>query len=244
MPSFVQFIHPGGEHGRDAVGRKGWNVADHRHKFMRVEGQHVERPGAKPVGGEVVLWGEWEPESEVAAIVKRLPGGPRGLHRPYYVRPGAFRWGEQGLQNTDPFVFGDRFLYTLCRQWRGSSGRPTVLRDLASGSLILFGSLKGGAFVLDTALVTDAGVLHDSRTWPSVLASRVFERWDHDEGLPRRHRRGTGPRVEHQPPVVVRGNESAAGQARGATRDARTRLREGCQIDMVVGDSADIGVPA
>jgi hypothetical protein len=72
-------------------------------------------------------------------------------------------------------VFGDRFLYTLCRQWRGTSGRPTVLRDLPPGSLILFGSLKGGAFVLDTALVTDAGVLHDSRTWPSALASRVSD---------------------------------------------------------------------
>lgn len=175
MPSFVQFIHPGGEHGQDSDGRKGWNVGDHRRKFMRVDGRYIERPGARPVADEVVFWGEWEPESEVAAIANRAPGGPRWLHRPYYVRLDAYRGGAHLLQNTDPFVFGDRFLYTLCRQWRGSSERPTVLRDLPSGSLILFGSLRGGAFILDTVLVADAGVLHDSETWPSVLESHVCD---------------------------------------------------------------------
>ena len=175
MPSFVQFIHPGGEHGQDAVGRKGWNAGEHRRKFMRVEGQYVERPGARVVAGEVVLWGEWEPQSEVTVIADRIPGGPRWLHRPFYVRPDVYTRDGMALQNTDPFVFGDRFLYTLCRQWRVSRGQPTVLRDLPSGSLILFGSLKSGSFVLDTALVTDAGVQHDLQTWPSVLASAVSE---------------------------------------------------------------------
>ena len=142
---------------------------------MRVQGQRVEQPGACPVAGEVVFWGEWEAESQVTAVQNRIPDGPRWLHRPYYVRPATYGRGKELLQNTDPFVFGDRFLYTLCRQWRGSSGRPTVLRDLPAGSLILFGSLKGGAFVLDTVLVTDAGILHDSRSWPSVLASGVSD---------------------------------------------------------------------
>jgi len=173
VPSFVQFIHPGAEHGQDCDGRKMWNVGDHRRKFMRVPGQYVERPGSRVTAEDVVFWGEWEPESQVTRIATPVLGGPRWLHRPYYVRPDTCRQGEDLLQNTDPFVFGDRFLYTLCRQWRGSSGRPTALRDLSSGSVILFGSLKTGAFVLDTVLVVDAGLLHDSDTWPSVLESCV-----------------------------------------------------------------------
>ena len=110
--------------------------------------------------GVVVFWGEWEPESEGEPIASTGPDGPRWIHRPYYVRPTSY---PGDLQNTDPFVFGDRFLYTLCRQTKPISGhaRPTFLRDLAPGSLILFGSLKGGDFVLDTALVVAEGVLFD-----------------------------------------------------------------------------------
>jgi len=45
---------------------------------------------------------------------------------PYYVKPRTYWPGEGSdpLQNTDPFVFGDRFLYTLCRQWRSATNRP------------------------------------------------------------------------------------------------------------------------
>jgi hypothetical protein len=79
------------------------------------------------------------------------------------------------LQNTDPFVFGDRFVYTLCRQWKKSGGvrRPTALRDLDVGSLILFGSNKNGSFVLDTVFVVGASVLHDALTWPTVTRGLV-----------------------------------------------------------------------
>lgn len=55
------------------------------------------------------------------------------------------------FQNTDPFVFGDRFLYVCCQQHR--RGRPTQLRYLKKGSVLLFGSCLGEHFVLDTVLV-------------------------------------------------------------------------------------------
>jgi hypothetical protein len=124
--------------------------------------------------GGVVFWGEWEPESEGEPIASTVPDGPRWIHRPYYIRPASY---PGDLQNTDPYVFGDRFLYTLCRQTKPIRGqaRPTFLRDLAPGSLILFGSLKGGDFVLDTALVVAEGVLHDSLRWSTALAGRVSE---------------------------------------------------------------------
>jgi hypothetical protein len=145
------------------------------------------------VANELVFWGEWEPESAVEAIDNTVaPDGPRWLHRPYYVPPASYSGRHQ---NTDPFVFGDCFLYTLCRQTKqiGGHQRPTFLRDLAPGSVILFGSLKRREFVLDTVFVVAEGVLHDVDTWSDTLAGRISEtyadvtlkptyqtRWPHD----------------------------------------------------------------
>jgi hypothetical protein len=171
---FVQFIHPGPEHGIDSPGAKGWNVGEHRRKFLRSSGEYVDEPGAAPAKADLVFWGEWEPESKVEPIAQ--PGvwdGPQWLHTPYYIRPDSYWPDGQGLQNTDPFVFGDHFLYTLCKQ--SKEGRPTFLRDLAAGSLILFGSHKGGEFILDTALVVAEGVLHDFDNWTSALLGHVTE---------------------------------------------------------------------
>jgi hypothetical protein len=52
------------------------------------------------------------------------------------------------LQNTDPLVFGDRFLYSNCRQ-----ARNRKLRGLGPGSLVVFGSKLGREFVIDTVFV-------------------------------------------------------------------------------------------
>ena len=52
----------------------------------------------------------------------------------------------------DPFVFGPQFHYTGCMQHR--EGRPTQLRHLRAGSVVLFGSCTGrSSFVLDTVFV-------------------------------------------------------------------------------------------
>lgn len=167
---FVQFIHPGSEHRSP----KPWNTGEHCRKFLQVRGSYVAAPNAPVEMGRVVFWGEWEAESEGEPIASTVPDGPRWIHRPYYICPASY---SGDLQNTDPFVFGDRFLYTLCRQTKPIRGRarPTFLRDLAPGSLILFGSLKGGDFVLDTVLVVAEGVLHDSLGWSTALAGRVSE---------------------------------------------------------------------
>lgn len=170
---FVQFIHPGSEHG--IHGRlKPWNTREHRRKFLQMRGRYVGTSEAPPETGELVFWGEWEAESEGQPIASPLPDGPRWVHRPFYVRPVSY---PGDLQNTDPFVFSDRFLYTLCRQTKPIGGRyrPTFLRDLAPGSLVLFGSLKGGEFVLDTALVVAEGVLHAPESWSTALAGRISE---------------------------------------------------------------------
>jgi len=170
----VQFIHPGGEHGPDQVGHKRWNRGLHKRKFLHVRGEYLTARDDFPQSDGLAFWGEWEPESEVSQIAARVPGGPRFIQRPYYVRPREY---PGDLQNTDPFVYGDHFLYTLCRQTKpiGGLARPTFLRDLAAGSLLLFGSLKSGGFVLDTAFVVADGTLHDAETWPANLRGLISD---------------------------------------------------------------------
>lgn len=175
MPDVVQFIHPGGEHGQDAPGHKAWNVRDHRRKFLHARGRFAADSAGVEREDELFFWGEWEPESDVQSLRTNTEGAPRWLHTPYYARPNSYRREGKILQNTDPFVFGDRFLYTLCRQWRPATNSPTLLRDLTPGSLILFGSLKRGEFVLDTVFVVAEGALHDRNSWQRKLRDRVSQ---------------------------------------------------------------------
>ncbi len=146
----VQFIHPGGEHGPDpeTPWLKRWNTGNHKRKFMRSSGRWLGDD--RPRDGELLFWGEWEPPSEVETLQQWSPGYPKYLHYPFLEARTAF----VNHQNTDPFVFGDQFLYTGCQQWRGKPrGYPVQLRFLLPGSVILFGSASAGRFLLDTALV-------------------------------------------------------------------------------------------
>lgn len=141
-PMVVQFTHPGVEH-RPAGPVMDWNRQPHRRKFLRATGQCLD--GGSPRHGLVTLWGEWEPQSRVVETYpKGVAGGPRWLHEPWWELPRHRRL----LQNTDPLVFGDHFLYSNCRQ----TAIPK-LRALPMGSLVLFGSRLGGAFALDTVFV-------------------------------------------------------------------------------------------
>jgi hypothetical protein len=174
---FVQFMHPGGEHGPDTANHKEWNVHDHRRKFLRLSGEACPTTDGNrpPLRLDLAFWGEWEPESETEELSSSMAGAPHWIHRPYYIPPREFRRDGRVLQNTDPFVYGNRFLYTLCRQWKKAGGirRPTALRDLDVGSLILFGSNQDGRFVLDTVFVVGASVLHDADTWPTMTRGLV-----------------------------------------------------------------------
>ncbi len=149
---------------------------------MRSPGSYMATPDGRAQDDELVFWGEWEPQSDVAPISSPVTAGPQWLHNPYYVRPTAYSGDGWGLQNTDPFAFGDRFLYTLCKQIQKRTlrngtraWRPTVMRDLAPGSLVLFGAPKPKekAFLLDTVFVVGEGegMLHTPARWPNLLTS-------------------------------------------------------------------------
>lgn len=156
---FIQFPHPGGEptsrSGRD------WLKAGRRHarKFMQVNGRWCGSVDTEERSGKLRFWGEWEADSDLVenfSCTSDYPMKPRNLWSPHYVRRDCYK----GLQNTDPFVFGDHFLYSNCRQFR----HPT-LRRLAAGSLILFGSgkqIKGERrFVIDTVFVVKDRIPYD-----------------------------------------------------------------------------------
>jgi hypothetical protein len=103
--SFVQFLHPGGEHGWDertfdGRGVTRWKIAGkHRRKSLREHGGLREGGDA-----ELVFRGEWEPPSRVSAIDASVPGGPHFVDEPFFPRVPGSGW----KQNTDPRVFGDR----------------------------------------------------------------------------------------------------------------------------------------
>jgi len=144
----VQFPHPGPEHKPP----KGaavfpWNLGSHRRKFLRAPGRLLGDDGALRQA-DVVFWGEYEAASRV---VRRWPpagGLPTVLHEPLLRTPPD----SPKRQNTDPWVFGGRFLYSNCKQLTPYGG-ASALQSLTRGSVILFGSQIDGRFCLDTVFV-------------------------------------------------------------------------------------------
>ena len=177
---FVQFSHPGTEHEPDPGGGKAWNThaSSHARKFMEFPGRWMEEDGSTREG-RLRAWGEWEAESHLLRELRR-PGGdwlhPRFLWEPYYVP----REDHHRLHNTDPFIFGPRFLYSNC----GQLAKPG-LRALGPGSVIAFGSGKGIAgdrrWMVDTVMVIAGSVEYgagDAREALSGLADEGLHRGD------------------------------------------------------------------
>ena len=166
---FVQFPHPGREHRPDRRGGKMWNPhsRSHARKFMEFDGKWLDRDGSEGEGG-LRAWGEWEAESELLCQLEQpfqdsqFPGY---LWRPYYIPKDNYH----RLHNTDPFIFGDRFLYSNCKQRQMQS-----LTDLGGGSVIAFGSgrnIRGEAkWVLDTVFVVADSLHYQARDAHRVLA--------------------------------------------------------------------------
>jgi hypothetical protein len=153
---FVRFLHPGYEHDVREPGIFPWNLkGKHRRKFLRSPGTYLDS-SRRAVVEDLVFWGEWEPQSHAEPLHKPEPLGPRWLHTPFYEPIDG--WG----QNTDPFVFGEYFRFSICQQHRGGT-RPTQLAKLLPGSVVLFGSGLGDDFRLDTVFVIGGGAVEHSR---------------------------------------------------------------------------------
>ena len=147
---FVQFIHPGSEHEPDSKGGRLWNIGDHKRKFIMQPGRYLTALDAKPIAADLAFWGEYEPPTRLLKTFPEPgPDCPRFLFAP---APRPFHTNDPPLMNTDPFVFGDNFFYSICKQ-NNKSG-PTAMQRLTRGSVILFGSNRDRSrFVVDTVLV-------------------------------------------------------------------------------------------
>lgn len=179
MPSVVQFVHPGAEPPQRLAksGQISWHTYSkekpnsHWRKFLLgTDASYRGKNGRVLEGKEIAFWGEWEPDSETHTI---YGGHPYSLQAPSpdYKRPK----GEDFLSHTtDPFVFGERFYLSHCRQ---NSYR--ALRNLEPGSVLLFGSQSGKngkyEFYLDTVMVVgNSRSLHDFK--PDQAIHRDFSR--------------------------------------------------------------------
>lgn len=142
----VQFPHPGGEH-RPRGSVMPWNLGPHARKFMLTEGTYGDDDSTEG-HGSIVFWGEWEGPSRVLRRWAKEGPLPRVLHEPFFDTPPS---GDR--QNTDPWVFGETFYYSNCKQRTNRGRTATAMQRLTPGSLILFGSSIAGEFVLDTVFV-------------------------------------------------------------------------------------------
>jgi hypothetical protein len=102
-----------------------------------------------PKQAELYFWGEWEGNS----IFNPFPRAnntilPNGLHKIFHSTV------IKGIQNTDPYIYGDNFKYCVCKQ----TGRLT---SLIMDDLILFGTVVPSInkFYIDTIFVIQD---HDS----------------------------------------------------------------------------------
>ncbi len=206
----VQFTHPGGQHSLNHIekkrGIKEWNTGEHARKFLIADGQYVI--GNKlSTPKDLLFWGEWEPCSSIKKTFKPADRilFPTYLHSPFLQldKRGNVVKKKSNLntttnlkgcstscsktcspfQNTDPFVFGDCFFYSLCKQRHFS-----CLRNLDVGSIILFGSTisakRGGPyFALDTVFVVGEKRHYTEKTAQKDLDGFIPQYYDEIMGF-------------------------------------------------------------
>ena len=181
---FIQLSHPGSEATR-VCGEAWHSTADgHQRKFMQFNGRWTAENGDKH-RDQLWAWGEWEAQSELLRGLD-CPGGPElpiSLWSPFYAVTDDCR----ELHNTDPFIFGERFLYSNCQQW---GTRRNGLRCLDRGSVIAFGSRVSREWVLDTVLVVEDFIDYEAKDVRSMLADSTPEAFLEVTGAP--IRTGTG----------------------------------------------------
>lgn len=146
----VQLNHPGSEkpfklgkgyrEDNNRLIREWNNDASHYRKFICQQGKYLSKNELVSKSEDLLFWGEWEGNSWFHPFTSI---NPNGIHRPFHANH------IRGHQNTDPYVFGKRFYYAVCKQ-RGQ------LTQLDAGSVVLFGSSFKAGFALDTVFVVDS----------------------------------------------------------------------------------------
>lgn len=168
----AEAIPPGGQDGEVP-----WNVGQHRRKFLQCGGSYVAAWRGPEHRGVLRFWCEYEPPTYAIRFPKATDP-PMWLHAisrsPALAvqettsagrcsggecAPTGVKGSQQFLQNTDPWIWCDGFVWTICRHHRGGRLQQTI-RNLGDGDLVLFGSPrksgKKSEWLLDTVLVVNA----------------------------------------------------------------------------------------
>ena len=137
---------------------------------MQFRGKWIDEGGVTHAD-DLRAWCEWEPESEMICKFDPEDDGPhhpRYLWKPYWEPRNTYR----GLHNTDPFIFGDSFLYSNCGQ---STPSKKSLKHLDRGSVIAFGSKvkREPRWALDTVIVVRDSIPYDPLNPRRVLEGKV-----------------------------------------------------------------------
>lgn len=176
----IQFPHPGVEAkpANEHDNTIGWNnEATHRRKFLKSKGKLVtlDNLGQEQEieHGSLSFWGEWEAQSHITRLGVGMDGylsnprNPRFLNEPFLDISVADR-----AHNTDPYIFGNKFRYAVCRQRHCRN----ILPNLEAGSIILFGSSIGEQFRLDTVFVVSNNIKSFTRRDIEDENSTKFDR--------------------------------------------------------------------
>jgi hypothetical protein len=145
-----------------------WNNDNvHYRKFIQNNGYYID--GLKdlhPKQAELYFWGEWEGNSFFNPFPRNnYTIFPNGLHKLFHST------AIKGIQNTDPYIYGDDFKYCVCKQ----KGRLT---NLTSDDLILFGTVVPSLnkFYIDTVFVIkDHNSSVNVQTTGGVNYSQVYK---------------------------------------------------------------------
>ena len=122
-----------------------WNeLTAHKRKYLTTMGSYITSKDGKSEYGKMTFWGEWEAHSYFKSTGLPVSQSPQYLHEPYLDK--SYKGPRR--HNTDPFIFGNCFWYTNCKQ------KPNgFMTKLDMNSLILFGTERKDGFYLDTVFV-------------------------------------------------------------------------------------------
>ena len=136
MSKIIQFMHPGQYTNQE--GSIDWNIEDHKRKLIKNEVSSI-KDCVLYKNKEGYFWGEWEPESKCKKEngyyihTVKYPSNTIG-NASTNCRNRCIKSGNSPL-NTDPYVFGNCFIYSNCLQ-----ATYNALQNLDKDDIILFGS--------------------------------------------------------------------------------------------------------
>ena len=207
----VFFTHPGNEHSikEKQSGVFDWNTNRHARKFLKANGEYISRLSndqeSELHSGDILFWGEWEQPSNYTTINKSNDEMlPRRIHEPISTKNPVWdmlankdefeedlfietcRTFLGGKQNTDPYVFGDRFMYCCCKQAKTLNNgtiSEQVTNDLNRGDIIVFYSYTNEDDYIchiDTVFVVGGLIVKGNyeELWPTLYRSgKITDRY-------------------------------------------------------------------